>query len=170
MDRSKSPTLRQMLVIGQLDADALVWNDSMPQWVAASQIPGLIPSRQGTGVAHGAGERRMGRTTAWRVFARRPGPRGPGPCFWRLPPSSTPACAFSSASSMLVHGADRGVPACGRHGAVLDRQRRGDCRGRNPLVELRQPSCQPDLWSFVARSWKAPWTGSRRFGCSSASS
>ena len=34
--------LRQMLVTGQLDSSTLVWNDSMPQWVAASQISGLI--------------------------------------------------------------------------------------------------------------------------------
>jgi hypothetical protein len=32
-----------MLLMGQLDADVRVWNDSMPQWAAASQIPGLIP-------------------------------------------------------------------------------------------------------------------------------
>jgi len=34
--------LRQMLDTGQLDVDALVWNDSMTQWAAASQVPGLV--------------------------------------------------------------------------------------------------------------------------------
>ena len=40
--------LRQMLATGQLDADALVWNESMAQWAAASQIPGLA-RRGGSG-------------------------------------------------------------------------------------------------------------------------
>jgi len=34
--------LRQMLLTRQLDSNALVWNDSMPQWIAASQVPGLV--------------------------------------------------------------------------------------------------------------------------------
>jgi hypothetical protein len=52
--------LREMLASGQLDCDALVWNESMPQWAAASQIPGLIPKQavnrgmQGGGRSPGA--------------------------------------------------------------------------------------------------------------------
>ena len=34
--------LRQLLLKGQMDPELLVWNETMPQWVAASQIPGLI--------------------------------------------------------------------------------------------------------------------------------
>ncbi|MGA2253380.1 MAG: DUF4339 domain-containing protein [Thermoguttaceae bacterium] len=34
--------LRQLLLTGQLDSEALVWNEGMSQWAAASQIPGLV--------------------------------------------------------------------------------------------------------------------------------
>jgi len=45
--------LRQMLATGQLDANALVWNDSMTNWAAASQVPGLVPVAAPRAGGHG---------------------------------------------------------------------------------------------------------------------
>ena len=146
----EEPTLRQMLVIGQLDADALVWNDSMPQWVAASQVPGLIPEPAMNRGGRGGGDSLawVGRRP-WRVFARRPRASRPWVLFLAITAFVYAGLCYSRRLPHARAWGRQRVPALGRDGAVLDRQRRGDCRGRNPSVELRQPSCQPDLRSFV---------------------
>ncbi|MEI8376598.1 MAG: DUF4339 domain-containing protein [Planctomycetota bacterium] len=41
--------LRTLLLTGQIDPDALVWNEGMSQWTAASQIPGLVSLVRGKG-------------------------------------------------------------------------------------------------------------------------
>ncbi|MGA2067052.1 MAG: DUF4339 domain-containing protein [Thermoguttaceae bacterium] len=39
-------TLRQLLAIGEIAPNALVWSDGMKQWMAATAIPGLVPVTQ----------------------------------------------------------------------------------------------------------------------------
>ena len=52
--------LRQKLVSGQLGSETLVWNDSMTQWTAASQTPGLIPLPAKNRGTHGGRQRPQG--------------------------------------------------------------------------------------------------------------
>ena len=141
--------LRQMLVIGQLDSKARVWNDSMPQWVAASQVPGLIPVPVMNRGARGAGERSPGSEDDVESLCKAAKASRPWALFLAITAFVYAGLCILLGFLMLVHGADKGVAAPGRHGVVLDRQRRGDRRGRNPPVELRQPSWEPDVRLFV---------------------
>lgn len=101
------PVLRQMLAAGQLDFATRVWNDSMPQWAAASQVLGLIPMpaiiRATQGGSEGLDDDVEGLCKA--AVASRP---------WTLFLAIT---AFVYAGLcilfgflMLVHGADKGFP------------------------------------------------------------
>jgi hypothetical protein len=44
--------LRQMLLLGQLQPDALVWSDGMAEWATASKIPRLVPEGAAARISH----------------------------------------------------------------------------------------------------------------------
>ena len=125
-----------MLVTGQLDSDALVWNDSMPQWVAASQVPGLIPD---AGNEPGRARRRRSSHASdddMESLCKAAGASRPWALFLAITAFVYAGlCILLGFLDARAGGRQRG-PACGRHGAVLDRQRRGDCRGRNSSCRI----------------------------------
>ena len=102
--------LRQMLVIGQLDGEALVWNDSMPQWVAASQIPGLVPRQAVNRLAQGASQRGHAADDGLEDLCKAATASRPWALFLAITAFVYAGLCILFGFLVLVHGADRGFP------------------------------------------------------------
>jgi hypothetical protein len=102
--------LRQILATGQLDSDALVWNDGMPQWVAASQVPGLIPRAtvdRGTRIA---GDYSSVSDVGMESLCKAARASRPWALFLAITAFVYAALCIFSGFLMLVQGADKGIP------------------------------------------------------------
>ncbi len=102
--------LRQMLITGQLDSKALVWNDGLPQWVAASQIPGLIPIRVmnsgSPATSDGPQESQDGMASLCKAAAA----SRPWALFLAITAFVYAGLCILFGFLMLVRGADKGLP------------------------------------------------------------
>ena len=102
--------LRQMLAIGQLDAEALVWNDSMPQWVAASQIPALMPTPVRNRGARGVDEHSAGSDDGLESLCKAARASRPWALFLAITAFVCAGLYILLGFLMLVLGADKGNP------------------------------------------------------------
>ncbi len=102
--------LRQMLAVGQLDSEALVWNDSMPQWIAASQIPGLLPMPAMNRAGRGAGEAPHVSVDGMESLCKAARASRPWALFLAITAFVYAALCIFSGFLMLVQGADKGIP------------------------------------------------------------
>ena len=102
--------LRQMLVIGQLDGNTLVWAEGMAQWTVASQVPGLAPAPAMNRPARLAGQHAaepgedMGGLCKAAMASR------PWALFLAIVALVLAALSLLSGFFMLVHGATSGNP------------------------------------------------------------
>ena len=154
-----------MLAIGQLDSETLVWNDSMPQWVAASQIPGLIPMPAMSRGTQGGGERSPGSEDDMASLCKAAMASRPWAMFLAITAFVYAGLCILLGFLMLVHGADKGLPpavALGLFWMVS-----GAVTAAGGILLSNYANRLASLtYGHVPRSWKAPWTGSRRSGCS----
>jgi hypothetical protein len=102
--------LRQMLVAGQLDPETLVWNDGMPRWLAASQVPGLVPMPVINRGTRGAGDRLHESDDGMESLCKAARASRPWALFLAITAFVYAGLCILLGFLMLVHGADKGFP------------------------------------------------------------
>jgi len=102
--------LRQMLVVGQLDSNSLVWNDSMPQWAAVSQVPGLIPMAAMNREMRGTSDRSQVADDGLEKLCKAASASRPWALFLAITAFVYAGLCILLGFLMLVHGADKGLP------------------------------------------------------------
>jgi hypothetical protein len=101
--------LRQMLLTGQLGSNALVWKDGMPQWVAASQIPCLVPMPALNRAARDGVDRSPAEDGMEDLCKAAQASR-PWALFLAITAFVYAGLCILFGFLMLVHGADKGFP------------------------------------------------------------
>ena len=101
--------LRQMLATGQLDCDAMVWNDGMTQWAPASRISALVPLAAMDRRPAGGGQRSNGSDDDLEDLCKAAAASRPWVLFLAIVAFVYSGLCILAGFLMLVHGADRGL-------------------------------------------------------------
>jgi hypothetical protein len=102
--------LRQMLATGQLEATALVWADGVPQWVAAAQIPGLVPPAVVHRGPQGGGDREPAADDSLESLCNAARASRPWALFLAVTAFVYACLCILFGFVLVVQGADRGAP------------------------------------------------------------
>ena len=116
------PVLRQMLATGQLDEDALVWNDGMAQWMPAAEVAGLLPRSAVDRQTGRGGTRRYEADDGLEDLCRSAAASRPWALFLAITAFIYAGLSIFGSFLMLVGGADKGIPgavASGFFGVVV---------------------------------------------------
>ena len=101
--------LRMLLATGQLDSNSLVWNDSMPQWSPAFQVPGLVPAA-GTSRTHGSNDRESASAEGMASLCKAAHASRPWALFLGITAFVYAGLLMLVGFIFLVQGAEHGIP------------------------------------------------------------